>query len=147
MAELGHNIMIYAGEGETTPALIGGTRSNSIEADADLIEKAGAQQHEWKEYVAGRKSWQVSTSFIVLSAGYLNDYESILRIGKTFTLEWRKRQSEEQGVNATSPVMVTGKAILKTAKYDAPEGSLVQGSFQFVGTGPLLEEEEEEENA
>lgn len=131
MAELGQNIMIFAGEGSDTPAMIGGTKANDITNDADMLEKASATQQDYREYEPGRKQWSVSTSFIVIESGHLSNYAAILKTGNRFKLQWRKRSGN------SSVVIVEGWALLKTAKYSAPTNNLVQGSFVFQGTGPL----------
>lgn len=129
MAELGNNIFIYAGEGVSTPALIGNTRSNDIQGECDMIEKTSPSTAAWKEFIPGRKSWVVNTTFIVVQTSQLSNLSSILKIGNLFTLQWRKR-----GVDSA---IVSGTAYLKSVKYDAPIGNFVSGQFTFQGTGAL----------
>lgn len=129
MAEHGINIMVYAGEGASTPSLIGGTKSNDIQTDAEMIKKASSTQQSWDEYTVGRKSWTLNTSFLVVQTGHLSSIGSILKVGNTFTLEWRKR--------GTAAALLYGTAFLKTARINSQLGNLVTGSFSFQGTGEL----------
>lgn len=122
MALLGNNILIYR-----SGTAIAGTISNEIQSEADLIEISSPTSGQWKEYIKGRKSWSINVSYLVLA---YNGVRELLNVGTTYTLKFRGRnQSDSTGV--------TGTAILKTCKITATKGNLVQGSFQFVGTGAL----------
>ena len=70
-------------------------------------------------------NWSINVSYLVLA---YNGVRELLNVGTTYTLKFRGRnQSDSTGV--------TGTAILKNCKITATKGNLVQGSFQFVGTG------------
>jgi predicted secreted protein len=100
-------------------------RSQEIQTSAETIEKASATQQDWKEYVAGRKAWSLSVSYLVLTASKVAD---LLMVGQTFDVTVKD-------VDNTSSV--SGVAILSSVKHTAPVGNLANGSFTFVGSGPL----------
>lgn len=122
MAIKGNNIIIYRGNNA-----IAGTVSNEIQSGVDLIEISSPTSGQWKEYIAGRKSWSVNVNFLVLQNG---DSLNLLSVGTNYTLTFRNRGSSYVGV--------TGTAMLKTCKITATKGNLVQGTFQFVGVSQLL---------
>lgn len=100
-------------------------RSQEIQTSAETIEKASATQQDWKEYVAGRKAWSLSVSYLVLTASKVAD---LLMVGQTFDVTIKD-------VDNTSSV--SGVAILSSVKHTATIGNLANGSFTFVGSGPL----------
>lgn len=122
MAINGNNLFIAQGSSSTTP--IAGTRSNEIQVDGELIEISSPTQGQWREYVAGRKEWNVGVSWLVLA---YNDVTKLLGVGSAFTLTFRDRTN----------VYLTGRAILTNCKITASRGALVQGSFQFKGISAL----------
>lgn len=122
MAILGNNILIFR-----DGIAIAGTVSNEIQSEADIIEKSSPTSGEWKENVAGRKSWSINVSHLVLA---YNGVRELLNVGSTYTLKFRGR-------NSSDSTGVTGSAILKVCKITATKGNIAQGSFQFVGNGAL----------
>ena len=122
MAILGNNILIYR-----NGTAIAGTVSNEIQSGAELIEISSPTSGQWKEYIAGRKNWSINVSYLVLA---YNGVRDLLNVGTTYTLKFRGRNSSD----ATG---VQGTAILKSCKITATKGNIVQGSFQFTGTGNL----------
>ena len=119
MAILGQNIYIKS-EG----TIIAGTRSNELQADAELIEKSSPTSGRWREYLAGRNGMTITTNFLLL---YSSSVLQLLQVGQTFTLQVQARGSQK--------ALMTMQAILKTCKITATIGSLCQGSFQFQVTG------------
>lgn len=100
-------------------------RSQEIQTSAETVEKASATQQDWKEYVSGRKAWSLSVSYLVLTASKVAD---LLMVGQTFDVTVKD-------VDNTSSV--SGVAILNSVKHTAAVGNLANGSFTFVGSGPL----------
>ena len=100
-------------------------RSQEIQTSAETIEKASATQQDWREYVAGRKAWSLSVSYLVLTASKVAD---LLMVGQTFDVTIKD-------VDNTSSV--SGVAILNSVKHTATIGNLANGSFTFVGSGSL----------
>lgn len=129
MALNGNNIIVYMLNGSTWTA-IAATKTDTIEVDGDLIEiaTATASEQQWKKYTAGRKSWSITTGFLVSAVGDLRKVLTVntrvkLRIGgRTF--------SSSSGLE--------GFAWVKSASLSAPRGSLSQGSIKFVGDGALV---------
>ena len=121
MAVKGNNILIYR-----NGTAIAGTISNEIQSGAEIIEISSPTSGQWKEFIAGRKSWSVNVNFLVLAA---SDITYSLLVGESYTLIFRPRVISTGGVKGT--------AILKTCKITATKGNLAQGSFQFVGSSQL----------
>lgn len=104
--------------------LIAGTRSNEAQTSCGTKDVASPTNGDWEHNLAGRKSWQITTSFLL---GAVADLSEMLNVGTTYTLRFGPRSSGG----------LTGSAILTEARVDASWGSLVKGSFKFKGTGPL----------
>lgn len=122
MAINGNNVLIYR-----NGTAIAGTITNEIQTGTDLIEISSPTSGQWKEYIAGRKSWSVNVSYLILANNGVRD---LLNVGSSYTLKIRGR-------NATDATGVVGTGILKSCKITATKGNLVQGSFTFQGTSSL----------
>lgn len=122
MAQLGNNILVYL-----NGTAIAGTKSNEIQTECDMIEVTNANSAQWRQYLAGRKNWSVSTGFLVLAAA---DTKKLLNVGTTYTLRFRDRAGTS---------ILQGQAIMKQCKISAARGSLATGSFTFQGSGELAE--------
>ena len=120
MAFNGNNIIVYQGS-----TAIAGTRSNEIRTSCEVIEISSSTQGEWKDYITGRKEWSVNTSYLVSG---VTDLSQLLTVGTQYTLVIKGR-NESSGVSGT--------AILTGCRITATRSSLVQGSFEFKGVGPL----------
>ena len=106
---------------------IAGTKSDELQVDSETIEIASATDQAWTHYLAGRKSWSLTVGWLVLAN---TDVRKALLVGSSVTIKIKGRgESDSNGV--------TGAAILKTVKITATRGNLAQGSFAFVGNGPL----------
>ena len=121
MAIQGNNILVLR-----NGTAIAGTVSNEIQSGSELLEISSPMTGDWKEYIAGRKEWSLNVSFLVTHNG---DISMLLVTGTTYRLQIKPRNS--------SLMSVSGDAILKVCKITSTKGNLAQGSFQFVGTGPL----------
>ena len=122
MAQLGNNILVYL-----NGTAIAGTKSNEIQTDCDMIEVTNQNSAQWRQYLAGRKNWSVSTGFLVLAGA---DIKKLLNVGTTYTLRFRDRAGSN---------IIEGQAILKTCKISATRGNLATGAFSFQGSGELAE--------
>jgi predicted secreted protein len=122
MTQLGNNILVYL-----NGTAIAGTKSNEIQTDCDMIEVTNQNSAQWRQYLAGRKNWSVSTGFLVLAAA---DTKKLLNVGTTYTLRFRDRAGTS---------ILQGQAIMKQCKISAARGSLATGSFTFQGSGELAE--------
>ena len=123
MAVLGNNIIVYM-NGQA----VAGTKSDEIQVDTDTIEVASATDQDWVHRIAGRKSWSLNVGWLVLVD---QDVRNVLLAGSVVTIRI-------EGRGASDSNGVSGSAILKTVKITATRGNLAQGSFAFVGNGPLV---------
>lgn len=122
MAVLGNNIIVLM-----NGVAIAGTKSDEIQVDCETIEIASATDQAWTHSISGRKSWSLTVGWLVLAN---QDVRKLLLAGSVVTIKIKGRgESDSNGV--------TGSAILKTVKITATRGNLAQGSFAFVGNGPL----------
>ena len=108
-----------------TPMASTRIKSDDIQTRADTIEKASSTQQDWKEYIAGRKEWTLTTNYLVLAAAKLTD---VLLVGQSFDITVR---------HISENVALTGQALLTDCKQTHTVNSLCQGSFTFRGNGPL----------
>lgn len=120
MAQLGNNILVFL-----NGTAIAGTKSNEIQTECEMIEITNMTSAQWRQFVAGRKQWTVSTGFLVLAGA---DITKLLTVGTTYTLQFRDRAGSN---------IIEGQAILKTCKISATRGNLATGAFSFQGTGEL----------
>lgn len=124
MAELGNNLIVTWNDGGNQ-TVIAGTRTNELQCDGEQLEVCSATDEQWKHFLAGRKTWSVNVSFLLLADGI--DIKAALKVNNTYTLYFRKRNGGG----------VYGNAILKSFKASAPINGLSNGSFVFQGTGAL----------
>ena len=123
MAIQGNNIIVLM-----NGTAIAGTKSDELQVDCDTIEIASATDQDWVHSIAGRKSWSLNVGWLVLAN---LDVRKVLLAGSVVTIKIKARgTSDSSGLQ--------GAAILKTVKITATRGNLAQGSFAFVGNGPLI---------
>jgi len=122
MAVLGNNIIVFM-----NGTAIAGTKSDEIQVDGETIEVASETDQDWVHYITGRKSWSLNVGWLVLAN---QDVRKVLLAGSVVTIKIKGR-------GASDSSGVTGSAILKTVKITATRGNLAQGSFAFIGNGPL----------
>ena len=122
MAVLGNNIIVYM-----NGQVIAGTKSDEIQVESETIEVASETNQDWVHRIAGRKSWSLNVGWLVLAN---QDVRKVLLTDSVVTIKIKGRgESDSNGV--------TGSAILKTVKINFTRGNLAQGSFAFIGNGPL----------
>lgn len=119
----GNNVYIMADN-----TIIAATKSNELQVGCDTIEIASSSQQAWKEYIAGRKEWSMTVSYLV-TAVKMSAPQSPLNIGTTYTLKFQNRNTPDD--------YVTGSAICTQCKITATRGNLCSGSITFKGTGAL----------
>ena len=124
MAELGNNLIVTWND-SGNQAVIAGTRTNELQCDGEQLKVCSATDEQWEHFLAGRKTWSVNVSFLLLADGI--DIKAALKVNNTYTLYFRKRSGGG----------VYGNAILKSFKASAPINGLSNGSFVFQGTGAL----------
>ena len=103
-----------------------GAKSDDIEVVCDTNEVVSPTHGNWREFIAGRKEWQVTTNYLVQSTG--NEIDKLLNVGVKYDVQF---------IDNTSGHMLGGEAILVSAKISAIKGNLITGSFQFKGSGAL----------
>ena len=94
---------------------VAASKSCTVETNCETKEAGMSGTGSWKRYITGRKSWQVSVSYLVGDT--------------TVSLSWKMRDDEAD--------TMSGDAILTSCKISGTRGNLVQGSFSFKGTGEL----------
>lgn len=104
-------------------------RTNDIQTKTDIIERSSATQQTWREYIAGRKEWNLTVGYLILASTQVKD---LLMVGQTFDVT----MTATNGVSSDS---ITGQAILEHVKQTGNISNLAQGSFSFKGSGPLTE--------
>ena len=122
MAVLGNNIIVFM-NGQA----IAGTKSDEIQVDSETIEIASATDQDWVHLIAARKSWSLTVGWLVMAN---QDVRKLLLAGSVVTIKIKGRGD-------TDANGLSGSAIIRTCKITATRGNLAQGSFAFVGNGPL----------
>lgn len=125
MAELGKNIIVLADN-----KVICGTKANTIQCGCETIEIADANDGEWVHKVAGRKTWSVTVSFLLVAASSGNmavNIRNLLSVGSSYTLV----------IKPNGGSGVTGTALLTSMEVQGAVGSLATGSWKFEGNGAL----------
>ena len=135
---LNGNIIIVQLNGNT----IAGTKTTEIQVDSELIEIASATQGAYREFIAGRKQWQVTVNYLLMYATYQQMFTypnasmtDALLVGNSYTLKFKNRANYYD-----QPITLKGTAILRTCKITAQRSNLIQGTFTFVGNGALTGE-------
>ena len=121
MAMNGNKIMLMKG-GVAVAAVV----THDIEAETDRLEVAGSGQGQWREYVAGRKRWEVTANYLVVSSDMIL---GLLQNGQTFAMKSYDRDNELNNLH--------GQATLKQCRITATRGKLVTGFFRFIGDQDL----------
>lgn len=129
MAKNGNIFIVLAYNGSSYVPLAC-CKSNEIESRCGVIEVASPTQGSFREFIADRKEWTFTTSYLVSTnnTDYYARLADILQVGNTVPIVWRNRQTSEE---------LRGNAIITTCKMTATRGSLAVGSFSFQGTGAL----------
>ena len=102
---------------------LAGAKTCEIDVTCDTIPASSSTNGQWKHVLSGRKSWSISTGHLV-SVG-------------TFPTEVEMVATKVTIRVSDGTVQMQGAAIVKTWKSTGTVGNLAQGSFQFVGDGPL----------
>lgn len=127
MAVLGNNIFVATNDATLSPGtskIIAGTRTNEINTECGAIEIASVTQQDWKEFIAGRKSWSLSVGWLLLANA---DVQKILKVGTMVTIY----------VKTGSTQLLTGTALITQARLTLGQGNLANGSFALKGSGAL----------
>lgn len=119
----GRNLIIYL-NGEAIAA----AKSCTISMSSGDIEAASDTDGKAKTFLPTQKEWTVRCSTLVtsLTGHFANDGDTV-RLSMV-VCDWNKNPT---------PDRLTGEAIVTSANVTASVGNLVQGNFQFKGTGAL----------
>ena len=126
----GNNIIVYQQNGaEWVP--VAATKSDRLQVGVDTIEIASADEQDWTwtRRIAGRKSWQLTTNWLVTEVA---DIEKVLTVGSRVRLHIGARGGYTGAAGG-----LTGYAIVKNCDITMTRGNLAAGGFQFEGDGAL----------
>lgn len=110
---------------------IAASKSCSLSVKANTIETSSPDTGNWRNYISGRMEWSASATTLVKAADTRDTpiAAMLAMAGKTHTLTFK--------VNTLDEETLTGKAVCTDFKITATRGNLLQGSFNWKGTGPL----------
>ena len=119
-AILGKNLIV-----SVNGTAIAGAKSCRLQISGEHIERASATNADWREFIAGRKTWTVACDHLLPRTGTpLRSSAAMVNTVVTLTV----------GVDQDT---LSGSAIVKTWEVSGAVGTLAVGSFQFQGSGPL----------
>jgi hypothetical protein len=124
---LGKDIYIFSGTSSTT-AVIAGAKSCTIHEECETREKASSQSATAKEFVAGRTSWEVSISHLVVTEA---PFAGLIKVGTSFSISVAVKTA------ANTYVRKTGTVICTAADMSGAVGTLGSGQVKLLGTGEL----------
>ena len=105
--------------------LVALAQSCEIDVECDEIEVTSSTNGDWRDFIAGRKSWVVNVGYLMTAGNVASD---VLKIGTVVNI---KVNDGDTG----TPLI--GTALVKTCKVSGAVRNLSKGSFQFRGKGPL----------
>ena len=123
MAFLGKNLKILTPVSGGYAAVVAGARSCEVSVDGDQMEVSSPNDGQWRHYVAGRNGWSISVGYL-MSVG-------------TFPTEAQMVNTTVTVVVSDGTTMMQGQAIVKSWKATGNMDNLANGSFVFLGNGPL----------
>lgn len=121
----GRNLKIYNSGGT---ALIAAAKSCTIRKQCDTIEVSSSSDGTVKNFLAGRTSWTVEISHLLMSSA---PQGGIPLVGTTYAI------SVKDATGSTPAVVLTGNVVCTEATILATVGNLATGSVKMQGTGPL----------
>ena len=123
MAFLGKNLKILTPVSGGYAAVVAGARSCEVSVDGDQLEVSSPNDGAWQHFIAGRKGWSISVGYL-MSVG-------------TFPSEAAMVNTTVTVVVSDGTTMMQGSAIVKSWKATGNLDNLANGSFVFLGNGPL----------
>ena len=120
----GRNLILKIGN-----AAIAGAKSCELTVNCDEIEISSPNSSQWRDFVAGRKYWEVTCNHLVVTtSSSLPVKSNTAMVGSKVTLSFDSGQTGDT---------ISGQALVRTWKVTATVGNLAQGSFVFRGCGSL----------
>lgn len=123
----GNNVYISIGDG-TSSTIIAGTKVNEIQTECETIEISGPNIAEWRQHIVKRKEWSMSANHLITNFAQI---QGILQSGTEVGIVVVGREG------TTMSILLQGRAIVKQGKQSFTRGKLAQGSWKFIGNGPL----------
>lgn len=123
----GNDILIYE-DGVAVAA----SRSCEVMTSCGLKEISSPASGVYRDFRAGRKSWNVGLSFLVTDVT-----NRLLHVGDKVLLKIGVRDEDDD----LTTDQIAGYAICTAAKVTATRGNLSQGSWSFQGCGVLAPSE------
>lgn len=121
----GRNLRIMkAGTGSADVAVVAAARSCEVNTEAEMLETSSVSSGDWRTFKAGRKTWQVTVNFLVTDGELADD---VLAVGEEVALKFYEGASN----------VMTGNAFIRQSVQTGTVGNLAQGSWVFLGNGPL----------
>ena len=120
---LGKNLKIMKPVSGGYSPIIAMAKTCEISVAGDQIEVSSPNNGQWRYYLASRKGWKVSVGYLLSSGSFPTEAEMV---NTTVTI-----------VVTDGNVRMQGSAIVKSWTGNGAVGGLSQGSFQFLGNGPL----------
>ncbi len=105
---------------------IAATKSDELQVGCESIPISSRSNGDWTDVIAGRKSWSLTTGFLIASIPKF--FDGIDMVGMYVILRIKHR---------TGTSWYEGTALCTQFRVTATRGNLVQGSFAFQGKGPL----------
>lgn len=96
--------------------------------DGETLEISSPLSSTFRQFIAGRKSWKMSCDVMIMTAASIKTFAGMVNTSYTV------RMGDTYGTPADG---VSGTAICTKFDVTANTGSLVKGSFEFTGSGPL----------
>lgn len=124
----GKNIIIqYKDPEDGVVKAFAAVKSCNVKLGCETIEVSSPTTGQFREFIAGRKSWQITLNSLVTNC---TEY-TFPKVGQTFLIS----MNIEGG--CAEHHRVSGNAICTEYQVTGTVGNLAQGSFSFQGTGPL----------
>ena len=103
-----------------------GTKSDELQVGCEAIPISSKTTGDWTDVIAGRKSWALTTGFLIADTPSL--FDCIDMAGMYVILRIKHR---------TGTVWYEGTALCTQFRVTATKGNLLAGSFAFQGKGKL----------
>lgn len=117
----GNDLLVTSGN------LIYAAKSCDVSVEGEVIETASPDSATWRTYIAGRKGWNVTCSYLVSASKFDAD---MLAVGSVVTVSFRARGIDDDP-------RLRGSAIVSKCNITGTRGNLAQGSIVLIGTGAL----------
>lgn len=124
---------------KTNGDVIAAAKSCTLNIECDIIEVSSPTDGQWKHIITGMKSWSVSTTHLLKMERAIDRplHSYLDPIGQSFTLQLELNDIDITIGGLPVTETLTGSAICKSSQITATKGNLIQGSFKFVGNGPI----------